>query len=184
MLINLKDGIIKMSEDGTDKSNRITIDVTAKTYPLMIGTGEQEKFKVEWDGTLHAKDGFFSGAIYIPNETDPVFSVNEKGYMTAKSGTIGGFTITAESLCSNNNIVEEEDASGDDVDTTTTTTVSTGVLGGDGIYMNKSGTFSLGSKFIFNNNKLFIATNIYRPSADSDSGESYFLIGINKNNRL
>ncbi len=190
MLINLKDGIIKMSEDGTDKSNRVTIDVTAPTYPLMIGTGNEEKFKVQWDGSIEATNGTFSGTItgteiyggciYIPNKTNPVFSVDTTGKVTATSGEIGGFKITSSTLYSTKWIKGTKKNG----QVTIETLNSTGTIENCGIYMNSSGEFSLGNKFQFKNGFLYIASNIYRYDATGGTSGAYYLIGVNDYNRL
>lgn len=160
MMLDFDDGLIKLrSSSGNIELNA---NPDSNSYPFKIGS----KFWVTWDGTLTAVNGNFSGTItgseiYIPNSYDPTFSVDSSGNITAKSGTIGGFTITSNSIYSNNN---------------------KGTYGGsEGIFLGSNGRFSLGDKFKFSGNTLFIASNIYRPSASS-ANAAYFLIGINNIN--
>lgn len=193
MKLDFVNGLIKLCSS----SGNITIDAGASDYPFKIGTSTP-KFYVKWDGTINATNGIFNGtikgstitaksAIYIPNDSKPKFSVNSDGILTAvdgnfsgkitsTSGTIGGFTITNNSLYSNGNGNK---------------------LGAGGVYLGSSGTFSLGTSFKYTGDQLIIATNIYRKGstiaqnddentngAKSDSEDKYFLIGINSGGRL
>lgn len=168
MKLDFDDGLIQLrSSSGNIELNA---NPGANSYPFKIGSN----FYVEWDGTMHAKNGDFSGTItgseiYIPSKNNAVFSVDSSGNLTANSatitgtiyaskGTIGGFTIGTTSLYSNNN-----------KNTYGNTT---------GIYLGSNGQFSLGNKFKFSGSALFIAANIYRDEATT-TGEAYFLIGIN-----
>lgn len=84
--ITAGDFIIK-TNNGT---NFITIDSTATTYPLSIGTSvDGANFKVKWDGTLMATNGKFTGditggTIAIGNK----FSVDNNGNVIAKKITV------------------------------------------------------------------------------------------------
>lgn len=187
MILDFVQGLIKLRSSNGD----IIIDAGTNDYPLKIGNSTPN-FYVEWNGTIHATEGNFSGtinastinsstingatitaesAIYIPDSTDPKFSVDSNGYLkavdgdfsgkiTSTEGTIGGFTITKDSLYSTDN---------------------DNMLGTGGVYLGAKGTFSLGTKLKYTGSKLIIATNIYRigSNSDDDEADSYFLIGIN-----
>lgn len=64
-------------------TNFITIDSTATTYPLSIGTSvDSANFRVKWDGTMKAINGEF------------------EGYIDADEGYIGGWTLSSNGLVS------------------------------------------------------------------------------------
>ena len=67
MSLDFDDGKIEMyapdSDHDYDKSNSIVINVSAEKTPFTIGQGYESKFKVDWDGTLHATNGYFTGDI-------------------------------------------------------------------------------------------------------------------------
>mgnify|MGYP004509626989 CR=1 FL=1 len=76
MRINLSTGAIDahdftLSVGNYKADNSIIITTDKNSIPLSIGS----KFYVEWDGTIHATSGIFSGKI------------------TSKEGTIGGWII-------------------------------------------------------------------------------------------
>lgn len=96
-----------------------------------IALGANNKFKALSDGTLYAEKGYLGGEngfvletnkIYIGKSSlsdisngiylgtdgialgaNNIFSVTPQGYLTAKSGTIGGATIAGDSIHSSNN---------------------------------------------------------------------------------
>jgi hypothetical protein len=75
MLLDFDDGLIDIRnfKNNTNTSYFVKLDVTDNNLsltdkPLKIGTGNDPKFSVEWDGTVHAKDividsGTLSGTI-------------------------------------------------------------------------------------------------------------------------
>lgn len=69
------------TRNGSDTSKYIKIDSKAPTYPLRIGS----KFRVNWDGDIYAKDGYF---------VDGHFS----GVLESNAGHIGGFLITSSGI--------------------------------------------------------------------------------------
>ena len=121
MQLDFDDGLITMiapiNDDDTTSSNYqgnlIILNAAADTTPLSIGT--MKNFSVDWDGTLHAKNGIFQGTITgstitggtiaVPANTEnPLFKVDRSGYLTATGadiqgtikadkGNIGGWTI-------------------------------------------------------------------------------------------
>ena len=132
MSINLKDGIIDahdftLTASGSQKVNTgtenqpniqwrngsITLTTNSDVSPLSIGS----YFSVDWDGTLHATAGDFSGSIEASdisggtisgstitggsisgttiNNTDSSFYVTSAGHLTATSAIIGGWSITS-----------------------------------------------------------------------------------------
>lgn len=74
---------------GTNDGLGITLDVTQKKTPFHIGS----LFSVDWDGTLKATDGEFSGKI------------------TAEKGEIGGWTIGETTLSGNDVILDSDEGS-------------------------------------------------------------------------
>lgn len=131
MSINLRDGTISaheftLSAGSGDES--ITISTLASNYPLSIGLN----FDVEWNGTLHAKNGQFSGHIDAIDGT--LGDLEVTGNITVKTGsiigdnwsikpgiatfdniianstgTIGGWTIDKTVLSSSNLLLNGED---------------------------------------------------------------------------
>ena len=107
MSINLKDGTINAHEftlSAGSGNKSIVISTSASTYPLSIGS----YFDVEWDGTLHATNGNFSGDISGSSitgseihggsiEIGSHFKVDSRGYMTATGATFEG-NISASSI--------------------------------------------------------------------------------------
>lgn len=113
MSINLADGTIDAdnfslsagkdfwgSDGEYKKDGFISLTTEADQRPLWIGSN----FSVEWDGTLHATNGIFQGAITgstitggtiaVPANTKyPLFEVNSSGQLTATEGKIGGWEI-------------------------------------------------------------------------------------------
>ena len=90
--LDFDQGLIEMYEPEKehDKKKSIILDASATSYPLTIG----EYFKVNWDGSLRATNGRFSGTIYA---WDGYFS----GSITASSiegSTITGTTISATTI--------------------------------------------------------------------------------------
>lgn len=138
MKLDFSEGALEMRQ--SYGYNKIKMDVMETETPFTIGT----KFAVDWDGTLHATNGDFSGKI------------------TSKEGSIGGFIISEDALYSKTNDYN---------------------WGGKGIFLKSNGSFSLSPhlKYNVNTDKLFIASNIYRPSA-TEEDSSFFMIGINSIN--
>lgn len=189
MKLDFNDGLIYMKSP-TDKQGatggEIKFDVSAPQNPFTIGI--EENFSVDWDGSLYANNGHFSGnitgsiitgstliggSIYVPDMNEPKFTVDSQGKLTAvdgdfsgkivsKEGSIGGFIIGEDALYSKTNDYN---------------------WGGKGIFLKSNGSFSLSQhlKYNVNTDKLFIASNIYRPSASGENS-SYFLIGVNSIN--
>lgn len=107
MSINLKNGTINAHEftlSAGSGNKSIVISTSASTYPLSIGS----YFDVEWDGTLHATNGNFSGDISGSSITGSEihggsieignhFKVDSSGYMTATGATFEG-NISASSI--------------------------------------------------------------------------------------
>jgi hypothetical protein len=91
--LDFDDGKIRMvnPSDGTIKGT-ILVDAGAKTYPFTIGN----KFKVNWDGSIRATDGIFSGTISgsdIYGGTISIgdnFNVDYNGNLTANNGSFTG----------------------------------------------------------------------------------------------
>lgn len=89
-------GVIKMYEPNKKHDNHksIILDAAATSYPFTIG----DKFEVNWDGSIIAKDGsfengYFSGYIH----SSKIYS----GYIygaNIESGTISGAEITTDKL--------------------------------------------------------------------------------------
>lgn len=96
MSINLLEGTINAHEfelnvGGTRKNDdTIFISTDSDKYPLQIGS----KFYVDWDGTLHAGAGEFSGTINASGGTLGSLTVNG----TLSGGYITGATISAGSI--------------------------------------------------------------------------------------
>lgn len=120
MSLDFGDGIIELSNPTNIEeaiTGKILIDASASKTPFKIGVNNKENFKVDWDGTIHANNGVFSGtinsssinsgtitgaiitggAIYVPGptETNSKFSVNSEGILNAEGADIEG-TITSE----------------------------------------------------------------------------------------
>lgn len=114
MSINLTEGTINahqftLNAGGTQNANGttnwVTLTTDIKSNPLSIGSN----FWVEWDGTLHATSGIFSGKItskegtiggWIIDETQ-LKSEDENVYLDSSSDTIHGAIIEAGTLSSN-----------------------------------------------------------------------------------
>lgn len=116
MRLDFDDGSMRLRAPyGEYSSYSITLDASEDTTPFKIGS----KFSVDWDGTLKATEGKFSGditgsnitgkssitgatiiggSISVPNEDDPKFSVNSIGHLTATSATIGGWNVLPTSI--------------------------------------------------------------------------------------
>lgn len=61
MLLDFDDGLIDIRNSKNDTKYFMTLDVRSSNLsdndkPLKIGTGNDPKFSVKWDGTVHAKD--------------------------------------------------------------------------------------------------------------------------------
>lgn len=111
MRINLSTGTIDahdftLSVGNYKTDNSIIITTDKNSIPLSVGS----KFYVEWDGTIHATSGIFSGKItskegtiggWIINETQ-LKSEDENVYLDSSSDTIHGAIIEAGTLSSNN----------------------------------------------------------------------------------
>lgn len=72
-----------------NSTNFITIDSTATTYPLSIGTSvDGANFKVKWDGTLYAKGGDFEGKIEADDGEIGGWKITEDGIESTSYGSI------------------------------------------------------------------------------------------------
>ena len=135
MSLDFDKGKIELYEPEKVHSNKksIIINADASDKPFKIGT----KFWVEWDGTIHASNGIFSGtinsskinggtivgsSIYIPKEKNWNFSVTSDGLLTAEGaditgkitseeGQIGGWYIGETTLSSAGVILNSSDGS-------------------------------------------------------------------------
>jgi hypothetical protein len=74
----------------------IILDSNPNSIPFKIGTNNNPKFKVTWDGKLYARDGEFSG--YIDAEEGYLGDLTLYGDLDASSGTITGGTITGGTI--------------------------------------------------------------------------------------
>lgn len=77
----------------------ITLSTQERLYPFSIGNDSfpsRRKFKVDWNGNLYARDGYFKGTIYAD-------SGKFKGTIEANDGNIGGWIINDYGLISKNN---------------------------------------------------------------------------------
>lgn len=88
MKLDFDDGLIEMKSPSggsitSDSSGTITINASAKTYPLTIGN----KFRVKWDGTIWANNGEFEGKVTAT-------SGSFKGEINATSGSLGSLSVT------------------------------------------------------------------------------------------
>ena len=127
-----KDGILS----GYETVNRlIRIDSTQPIYPVQVGS----RFSISWDGSIRATNGNFTGiinatggkisgdlevtgtldggtfigsSIYIPNESNPAFSVTSSGVLKSTSGTIGGWNIGTTTLKDKNEKVTLDSSTG------------------------------------------------------------------------
>lgn len=70
--------------NGTDSNKYIKIDSGASTYPLRIGS----KFRVNWDGSIWATDGTFTGIIKSTAGLIGGFVINEGGIYTKDETTL------------------------------------------------------------------------------------------------
>lgn len=95
MMLDFDDGLIKMiNPDNAIEKGTILLDATAKKTPFTIGVNGKENFKINWDGSITAKNGSFengdfSGYIHASS----IYG----GYIWGsdiEGGTISGTEIT------------------------------------------------------------------------------------------
>lgn len=75
---------------GADSGNTGEVQFGGKNYAIYVNNGQ---FSVKYNGDMVAQNGTFTGEISNGN-----FTVTTAGYLTAKSGKIGGITISNSTL--------------------------------------------------------------------------------------
>lgn len=111
-VINLNDGTFEFNAKGESRlslnaDGTLTVKGTVKADKGYIGG--KNGFSIE-DGRLYSgkpslsssSEGIYVGTDGIALGTDNVFSITAQGYVTAKSGSIGGAAITDQSIHSSN----------------------------------------------------------------------------------
>lgn len=99
LLLDFDDGLIKMiNPDNATLTGTIQFDAGASTTPFTIGSN----FWVNWDGTLHAENGEFSGNITASRIDGGEIYGSYVEAADINGGTITGATIKAGTLASNN----------------------------------------------------------------------------------
>lgn len=186
MKLDFDDGLIHLKQP--DTTNEIILDVSESNVPFKIGSNiDGYQFQVNWDGSITATNGNFSGTItgsqiFIPDADNPKFSVDKNGNIIATSGQIGGFYITDHSIFSTNSPVENpESVSMIDTDTYW----GRGEHGssymdfrlGNTLFYDGSGNGGKGKMYLFSN--LYNIKNIPDNIATMKDLESYFMFGIN-----
>ena len=105
-MLDFDDGLIEMRNPLlSEKKGTIKFDASARTYPFTIGAN----FKIDWDGSLVASNGNFSGIItsdegYIGGwliEEHTLSSENGKIVLDSKNSSISGGTLKATEKAGN-----------------------------------------------------------------------------------
>lgn len=196
MSINLKEGTINAhqftlsaGDNVIDATDYLRLTTNVNDNPLTIG----KQFWVEWDGTLHATNGSFSGtidsskingatiiggSIYVPTQEAPSFSVSSTGVLYANGADITG-TINATTLNCDNGFIGGWSITADSLKGGNNT-----VLGSDGSFGNGS-SFQVGADGSVNTNGATITGGkIQGASIGIGNGTNYNAFTVDSNGNL